>query len=69
MAKNTNDKPIQADMMLEMDLDGIGTVKVHMEQDEVEAGKAIISHAVERLSPWLAAIVPWWRREFAVHTA
>lgn len=53
MANEKNEKLIQADLMLEMDLNGIGTVKVHMEQDEVEAGKAIISHAVERLSPWL----------------
>ncbi|MDP1718595.1 MAG: hypothetical protein Q8L40_11015 [Burkholderiales bacterium] len=53
MAKNKNDISIQADLTLEMDLDGLGTVRVDMEPHEIETGKAVISHAVESLAALL----------------
>jgi hypothetical protein len=52
LTKNTQN-PIQADLALKMDLNRLGAVKAHVEQDEVETGKVIISHAVDRLSPLL----------------
>ena len=54
MAKNKKDELIRADMMFEMDLDGIGTVRVDMEPEEFEAGKALINHTIDRLTPLMA---------------
>jgi integrase len=48
---NKKNKPIQQDMVFELDLDGFGSIKMDMEADEIEAGKAIISHAIDRLAP------------------
>jgi integrase len=50
MAKK-KDQPIQQDMVFELDLEGFGSIKMDMEPHEVEAGKAIISHTVDRLAP------------------
>lgn len=49
--KNKKNQLIQQDMVFELDLDGLGSIKMDMEPHEIEAGKAIISHAVDRLAP------------------
>jgi hypothetical protein len=38
-------------MMLELELDGLGSLKMDMAPDEVETGKMFICHTVERLGP------------------
>ena len=46
MATNKNDKPIQMDMMMELDFEE-GTLKLDVEPHEVEAGKDLITHALK----------------------
>jgi len=52
MATNKNDKPIQMDMMMELDFEE-GTLKLDVEPHEVEAGKDLITHALKSIGPLL----------------
>lgn len=42
---------IEQDMVFELDLDGLGSIKMDMEPHEVEAGMALIKRTVARLVP------------------
>ena len=56
MPKNKNEELTQVDIVLELALDGVGTIKLDVAPDEIDAGKSLISHAVDRLSPFLGKV-------------